>query len=81
MKLSVVIPFIFTLLGFAIFMTGFHGIDTAWNMKNIGSASDINYFGRVIDANTLYMQSVAMTLFGFFLGMVSAAVLEVRSDA
>jgi hypothetical protein len=81
MKLSIVLPMLFVVLGVIIFSAGHHAVDTSWNMKAIGSNSDINYFGRAVDYNTLYMQGNAMLLLGLAMSVFSALFVGVRNNA
>jgi hypothetical protein len=80
MRLSIVIPLMFTLLGCIIFMAGYHAVDTAWNMQRIGSNSDINYFGRVATSDSLYMQGLNMLLMGFGIVGFSLLFVGVKKD-
>jgi hypothetical protein len=81
MKLSIIFPMLFVVLGVIIFSAGHHAVDTSWNMKSIESTSDINYFGRVVDYNTLYMQGNVMLLIGLAMSVFSALFVGVRNDA
>lgn len=80
MRLSIVIPMIFVVLGIIIFTLGLHGVDTSWNMQRIGSNSDINYFGRIANSDMLYMQGMAMMLMGMCISVFSALCVGLKKD-
>ena len=80
MRMSIFISAVFMFIGVIIFMSGYHAIDTAWNMKNLANSTDINYFGRVATADNLYMQGLAMSLAGFGMSVCSALAMGVKSD-
>ena len=70
MKPVVAFLLVFVFLGGVIFMLGYHAVDTAYNMKSIGSNSDINYFGTNITADNLYREGISAEIFGFVMAIV-----------
>lgn len=66
----------FIVLGIIIFMSGYHTVDTAWNMKSLGNGTyDVNSFGTVQSANQLYSNGLYELLLGFVMAVFAAISL------